>query len=325
MNDKNKIKIISRISHGLGNQMFQYAIGLALSSRNNAELLLDVSFFQNNHSTAVKRNFFLKNFNISGNIAEKSDIFSIGLPDMENNDFFGKVKRKIFRIGEYFKPINKKKFVIEPYFHFCPDILKIKNSCYLSGDWQSEKYFSSKGGYSINGDHSNSGEKNIEDIIRKKFTLKNKPTEKTKNLINKAKVCDSISIHIRRGDYISSPKTNQFHGACTPDYYKTAIKYIAKNVKNPVFFIFSDDIDWAKDNFKSDYPIYFVSNKIIPDYEELIIMSKCKHNIIANSSFSWWGAWLNENKDKIVIAPKEWFKVKNINTSDLIPKSWITI
>lgn len=294
--------IILRLAGGVGNQLFQYALGRTLSIKNNGPLNFDTGDFNNNI-----RIYSLNNFNISGTIMNDGEIKDIGLPDMINKSIFGKIKRKIFRTVEYFQPLHKRKFIIEPHFNFCPDILKIKNSCYLSGVWQSEKYFN-----------------NIENIIRKEFTLKNIPTKETEEWIKKIEACDSISLHIRRGDYINNQKTNQFHGTCGLNYYEKAIKIISEKIKNPIFFIFSDDIEWAKDNLKINFPIYFVSDKIIPDYEELIIMSKCKHNIIANSSFSWWGAWLNAFQDKIVIAPKKWFNVP-VDTSDLIPDSWTKI
>ena len=303
---KNKI-IISRISGGLGNQLFQYAVARSIAENNGAQTVLDTSWFINNKND-TKRDFLLPFFNISAREMKKEDEKNINLPDTINNTFYNKIKRKIFRILENLKPLDKKKFIIEPSFNFHPEILKIRNSCYLSGVWQSEKYF-----------------KEIEDIIRKEFTLKNKPAKKTGEWIEKIENANSVSLHIRRGDYVENQKTNQFHGTCDLGYYEKAIKIISEKIKNPEFFIFSDDINWAKDNLKINFPTYFVSDKDIPDYEELIVMSKCKHDIIANSSFSWWGAWLNQNKDKIVIAPKNWFKAKHLDTKDLIPESWLTI
>lgn len=301
----NKKKIIVRLSGGIGNQMFQYATSRAISFRNNGDLLLDLASFKKTGSTDTPREFSLNNFNIWGRAAGISGILDIGLPNMEDVSILGKIKRKIFRTAEYFSPLHKKKFIVEPAFTFCPDILKIENNCYLSGVWQSEKYF-----------------KDVEGVLKKEFTLKNKPSVETKNWIEKVAGCNSVSIHIRRGDYINNPKTNQFHGVCSLEYYNDAIKLISQKINDPVFFIFSDDIDWAKANLKIDYPIFYVSDKKTPDYEELAIMSKCRHNIIANSSFSWWGAWLNENPDKIAIAPKKWFAGGNTDTKDLIPPSW---
>ncbi len=297
--------IIMRISGGIGNQLFQYATGRTLASRNNVELKLDVHAFA---PIDKNRSYALDAFNISASFASSKDFKTLGIPDPTRHDAFSRVARVFYRMSERPLPLQKRKVILEPSFRFCEDILKIEQSCYLSGVWQSEKYF-----------------KNIEIVIKKGFTLKNKPTSETKDWIKKASECNSVSIHIRRGDYVGAQKTNQLHGSCSVEYYNQAVDLICKKVDDPIFFIFSDDIDWVKDNFKIHCPVVHVSDKMIPDYEELIIMSNCKHNIIANSSFSWWGAWLNENKDKIVIAPKKWFNVKNINTDDLIPKSWLAI
>ncbi len=136
----------------------------------------------------------------------------------------------------------------------------------------------------------------------------------------------SVSLHIRRGDYVSNKVTNQVHGVCDLNYYSHAISYIAERISNTHLFVFSDDPEWAKGNLKTEIPTFFVdNNRADKDYEDLKLMRQCKHNIIANSSFSWWGAWLNQNAGKIVIAPKKWFNDKSINTKDLIPEKWIRL
>ena len=196
-------------------------------------------------------------------------------------------------------------------------LLKNRRNTFLKRIWmkikvnnfyQSEKYF-----------------KDINGIIRKEFTLKNPLTlraqEVSKEISNTKK---SVSLHIRRGDYISDKKTNTYHGTCDTTYYKKAIDYIHQNLESPTFFIFSDDIRWVKENLKLENAVY-VSNPKIKDYEELILMSMCSHNIIANSSFSWWGAWLNQNPNKIVIGPKQWLTHKTADELDILPAEWIQI
>jgi len=138
---------------------------------------------------------------------------------------------------------------------------------------------------------------------------------------------NSISLHIRRGDYVSDSKTNSYHGTCDIEYYKKALEILVGKLgrKNIDIFVFSDDIAWAKENISFPYPTHFVSDPNIPDYEEMYLMSLCKHNIIANSTFSWWGAWLNQNPDKIVIGPKQWFRNKTSEELDILPKEWVTI
>lgn len=178
------------------------------------------------------------------------------------------------------------------------------------GFYQSEKYF-----------------KNIENIIREEFALKNPLTDKSKKWEEKINLSPiSVSIHIRRGDYINNLETNKYHGVCGIEYYKKAINLLENKIgKNFEIFIFSDDIEWAKNNLSFNQQINFVSSPEIPDYEEMYLMSLCKHNIIANSTFSWWGAWLNKNPDKIVIGPNQWFAKKISDNLDILPSDWIKI
>ena len=137
------------------------------------------------------------------------------------------------------------------------------------------------------------------------------------------RACESVSVHIRRGDYLSNPAFYRFHGVCAVEYYEAAVGHLAGAVENPCFFLFSDDLDWARRNLRLDYPVTYVDhNGEDKDYEDLRLMSQCKHHIIANSSFSWWAAWLCANPGKIVIAPRKWFNDPNIDTADIIPASW---
>ncbi len=297
--------IITRLSGGLGNQMFQYATARALASRNKTSLYLDISSYTSDYHKNAPRTFELDQFNIQADIAQLENFKTLGIPNSLSQKLQTKIKRRLYKMIEKLKPLYKRKYILEKTYNFSPEVYRAGPDCFLSGVWQSEKYF-----------------KDIENIIKKEFILKNEPLIITKNLIEAIETCNSVSLHIRRGDYVSDKKTNQFHGSCPAEYYEKAIQIVSEKVPDPTFFIFSDDMEWAKNNLKINYQTNFVSDKNIPDYEEIIIMSKCKHNIIANSSFSWWGAWLNENKSKIVIAPQKWFSSDNIDTKDLIPQTW---
>jgi Glycosyl transferase family 11 len=178
----------------------------------------------------------------------------------------------------------------------------------LDGYWQSEKYFI-----------------DCSKLIRKDFTFKNELDSYNLKLKSKIDKTNSVSIHIRRGDYVNNLNTNATHGLCSIDYYIKAVNYITERIESPYFFVFSDDIEWAKKNIMLNFPCQFISHNIgSKSYLDMQLMSLCKHNVIANSSFSWWGAWLNSNDNKIVIAPRKWFAV-NTDICDLIPSNWISL
>lgn len=282
--------IITKIIGGLGNQMFQYAAGRRAAYVNDTSLKLDITGYENQVGI-TPREYMLDIFNIQENFASKDEI--------------RKLKKSSF-ILRFFK---KNTYVKEKHFHFDQNILDINDNSYLEGYWVSEKYF-----------------KDIEKIIREDFTFKYPLDKKSQLITDKIKNSNSISIHIRRGDYVSDLKTTKIHGICSSEYYEKAISAIKNRVKKPVFYIFSDDLQWTKQNIRLEFPCVYVDHNLgKKDYEDMRLMSECKHNIIANSSFSWWGAWLNKNKNKIVIAPRRFFRKSSINTKDLIPKSWIRI
>jgi hypothetical protein len=286
--------IVIELMGGLGNQLFQYAYGRALSIKNNCPLKLDISNY-NNYS---HRDYSLGTFSICENFASTQDI---NLLKGNNLSFFLKFKKKIFNINTYYQERN---------LGFNDEYKKITNPAYCSGYWQSEKYFNE-----------------IEDIIRNEFIITTPPSEQNQKLITKIKEDNAISIHVRRGDYVNDKHTNQVHGTCSLSYYNKAIELMISKVSNPVFYIFSDDIDWAKKNLLFKEEKIFVDFNDKSNFEDIRLMSICKHHIIANSSFSWWGAWLNNSTSKIVIAPEIWFNNSDLNnqTYDLIPSGWIRI
>ena len=194
--------------------------------------------------------------------------------------------------------------VKEKHFHFDPEALSLPDGSCLHGYWQSEKYFAA-----------------ISDIIRGDLTVKQPLAGKNKELADEAACCVSVSLHIRRVDYL----TESIFEPCSLDYYFSAVKHIAGATGNPHFFVFTDDKAWVRENFKLPYPVTFVEhNGPDKNYEDMRLMSLCKHNIIANSTFSWWGAWLNRNPDKIVFAPKKWFTDKaRSSPKDIVPEAWL--
>ncbi len=288
--------LIIKIKAGLGNQMFQYAFGKALSIERKEILLLDTSYYDNQPARDAKREFLLDRFNIKAEIASKDLSEKFNTP---MRIFLRKLYRRIKKIDDY---------------AFYPSLLKSK-AIYFDGYWANEKYFLK-----------------YEDIIRKELSLKNPYGDSAKKTAVEISDClvkneVPVSLHIRRGDFVSNPNSSAYNGLLGIPYYKKAVdllmaKYDKKNIR---IFIFSDDIDWAKKNLEFPYPMNFVSNPNIADYEEIILMSQCSHHILANSTFSWWGAWLNPHKDKIVIVPKQWLLKQTTDDIDLIPKKWIRI
>ncbi len=320
--------IIVKIQHGLGNQMFQYAFGRAMAEKNGTELKLDISYYAHPNKNDTPRKYGLGCFNIVENFAGREDIKRFGANNLSGAGFFTRVARKLFRKFENRKPVSKRNYLSENDGVSWREALQNENkNIYLYGGWQNENYFTAKGGFLPAGQAGAPGEngKCAEHIIRREFTLKDGFGREAARIAEKIKSVHSVSIHIRRGDYESNPKTKAYLGALPKEYYLRAMSLISEKIPSPVFFVFSDDIAWAKKELKTEYPVEFVSDDGINDCEEMALMSLCEHNIIANSSFSWWGAWLNNNPNKIVIAPEKWFiepKKKNIN---LCPENWTKI
>ena len=283
--------IISRISGGLGNQMFQYAIARSMAVKNNDVFKLDISFYPKQ----TLRKYELNCFKINEKIAiEKECVLLRGKEGL----LFKIVKKLNLPLNHPISYIKEKENAT-----FCEEVFNTKGNIYLDGFWQNAQYF-----------------QGIREELIKDFTPTTDVSIEASNYLNDIKKSTSISLHVRRGDYIANSNAHSVHGVCDLEYYKKAINYIVNTVTNPIFYIFSDDITWCKKKFD------FVDNKIFVDttknaIDDLELMKNCKHNIIANSTFSWWGAWLNENSYKIVIAPSVWWIAKgdkNIALSDWI-------
>ncbi|MDP2705012.1 MAG: alpha-1,2-fucosyltransferase [Patescibacteria group bacterium] len=288
--------IIVNLIGGLGNQLFQYAVGKRVALVNQTELKLDISGFE----TYKLHAYSLQHFNIVEQIATSKEVA-----------WFKKYQKKKGRIWFLYNRLiaNDAIYIQERGFPLNQKVMDLKSPAYLDGYWQTEKYF-----------------KQIEDIIRKEFTVKDELTGRNKEVAEEIKKTSSVSLHVRRADYVTNARTNEHHGTCDSAYYNKAVSIIAEKVETPHFFVFSDDMDWAKKNIILNYPITYVDhNSAATNYEDLRLMSLCKHNIIANSSFSWWGAWLNNNPQKTIIAPQRWFLTDKMDTRDLIPNTWIKI
>lgn len=296
-------KAIVKFNGGLGNQMFQYAFAYTVAKKFNLQMFFDFCFFEDVKHTAIAtdREFELHAFDIKCQEASKEDLAKVVFSKRQSK--LQKFLWQNFKLKSFEPDGND--FLQKNSYVFDKTLFK-KPYYYYNGYFQNEKYFKSE----------------KENLI-KCFTLNLPLDEQNQNVLNKILETNSVSIHIRRGDYITLENANKFHGVCSLDYYKKAIDFIAKRVKNPHFFVFSDDIDWVNKNLKIQYPMTIVDFNQNQGWFDLELMKNCKHNITANSSFSWWGAWLNQNPTKIVIAPKKWTVQKR--KCDIIPKEWIKL
>lgn len=300
--------VIVRFIGGLGNQLFQYAAARQLALRHRTELKLDVSFYDYHPTDYTYRPYALEHFNIQAAFASPAEIARLrGIPYTYIEKFVQRVGRRL-HLGLTITP--RPSVFAEPHFRsYNPAIWSTPRDVYLDGYWQSEKYFA-----------------DIRDILRQEFTPKEAPSRENQEMVDQIEKRESVSLHIRRGDYVSEERVSRIHGVCSLDYYYRCITIISQHVAAPHFFVFSDDMRWVKENLRLDHPVTHVEhNAQVKDYEDLRLMSLCKHNILANSSFSWWGAWLNMNPGKVVVAPRKWFSDPSLDTRDLLPEDWIKV
>lgn len=283
--------LIIQLTGGLGNQMFQYAAAKAQALRVGTELYLDKThFFTTPTGKKNLRQYELNCFAVNEQFKQPA---------------FHWIK-KFFKVQNVYPGLTTYR---EPHVHVDHTFFEIKDNTYIEGFFQSEQYF-----------------KSAEELIRKEYTFRNPPTGKNAELLKKINTVNAVSIHVRRGDYVNNPETLKMHGICGLDYYQNAIRLIEEQVNAPYFFLFSDEPEWVQQNFNLNHPFEIIShNKGSNSFEDMRLMAACRHNIIANSSFSWWGAWLNNNPEKTVIAPRVWFANPNWSSKDIIPQNWIKI
>ncbi len=289
---------IVKIKGGIGNQLFQYSFAMCLASKGN-DVKLDFNYcYKSNSKTQKPR---LKDLNISLKEANLNDVkkvclfphnsnptslkykFGIAIENLLNRKYFFEKNRKYIEIKEFKKSIS-----------------------YFDGYWQSWRHVFS-----------------VENILLNEIKPKLPISKKNLEFIDSISNENSVFVGIRRGDYVKTTKAMNHYGVFSNNYYLNAMNYIAKRCDSPVFYIFSNDIEWCRSNLDfGNYKVVFRENdKQTDDLEELFVMSNCKHAIIVNSTFHWWGAFLNRNPNKIIICPNEWFlDGKEI---DICPPEWI--
>lgn len=291
--------ICVRLKGGLGNQMFQYATGRRLACLHNVPLKLDLSWFRKNLPGVTPRSYSLGHFPIHAVPATDHEIAQLYVPQP------GRIRSFINTIS----PRYTKTHIRARNFHFDPTILCLPDNIYLDGYWQSEKYFS-----------------DITPVIRSDFTMSTVPEGRNQEVAKTIEGSNAISIHFRRGDYVTDAKSVARYSECSINYYRRAVELVSLQVKRPHFFVFSDDPSWVREHFTIPHTMAVVDNNGSDNaHEDLRLMSMCRHHIIANSSYSWWGAWLNPRPDKLVIAPSLWFNETSFDTKDLLPPSWLRV
>ncbi|MFN4003720.1 MAG: alpha-1,2-fucosyltransferase [Hylemonella sp.] len=288
-------QVIARIEGGLGNQLFQYAAARSLADRLGCDLALDLRGLAQNGD----RPFQLDLYRIRATVAD-AQLLS-GLPDWRSSRW-GRMRsalaQKVPILYDY--PVFwSKSFAFDTRFE------RIKRPVFLVGYWQSERYF----------------DWNRLRILRDiQLVTPMSPENPTLQAILGRR---SVALHIRRGDYVTNPAASRFHGLCDINYYYEAVRALHQRFSDIEVFVFSDEPAWAKAHLSLDVPTYYVESN--PGHIDLELMRHCQHHVIANSSFSWWGAWLSESAGQVVYAPRRWFADSTVDTSDVVPGRWMRL
>jgi hypothetical protein len=291
--------IIVRIIGGLGNQMFQYAFGRRLADALSVPLRLDITPFR----TYDKRRYELGGLRIEENFASDREI-RLALR--------GRFPRVRSRAGRVFPSLadGPGRLVAERGFGFDPALLDLHDGAYLEGYWQSERYFDTVG-----------------DRLRAEFVPRTPPRGRAAELAEQMRQEDSVSLHVRRGDYVSEPSVEMIHLVCDETYYTRCVEYLAPRLKDPHFYVFSDEPAWARDNLRIPFPTTIVAESCrTTAIDDMWLMARCRYHVIANSSFSWWGAWLDSRPAKVVLMPRRWFRDRAPEYSaDIRPPEWVAL
>jgi len=275
--------------------MFQYATARAVAIRNGVPLRLDISWF----ASVCDRNYALAPFRIEATLLPKQparrSTYWVRLSDY--------VSARL-GLGKRGSPCY-----VEKSFGFDPAVVALRPPVYLDGYFQSAKYFEA-----------------MRQQISSEFTLREEPRQQTREMLQQIRETDSICLHVRRGDYVSNSATNAYHGTCSLDYYWAGLDVASQGLAHPHCFVFSDDTKWVRENVRVDLPVTWVDIHSTQEaHEDLRLMVACRRFVIANSSLSWWGAWLGSQDGKVVVAPQRWFQSSDNDTRDLIPAAWLRV
>jgi hypothetical protein len=288
---------IVRITSGLGNQMFQYAFYRALKA-NWPETKIDVSEFRHRrHHNGYELE---QVFDIVPDHASRKECDSLA---DQSKDLLSEFRRRFLRVQLECTGTLVRESELGACFH--PELLTMRNG-YFQGFWQTERYFLPVAG-----------------PLRTAFTFRQPMDAVNSRIAEEIGSCEAVSIHVRRGDYVKKRRLETIGSVCTPRYYRDAIAQIRARVPQPRFFVFSDDPAWVRKNVKVDDALHVDVNTGPASFRDMQLMSLCKHHIIANSSFSWWGAWLNSNPGRLVLAPDVW--LRGASMPDVVPEGWLRV
>jgi len=286
--------IITRLQGGLGNQMFQYAAGVRLAAARQTRLKLDVSLL-GARDVATPRRYELGCFRISAERATPEELEAL----LAKRSLAARISPRL----------DRRAAARERHFHYDPAVARLPDDTCLQGYWQSARYF------------EDSAER-----VRQEFRFRSEPSGRNVELAEEIGARAAVSLHVRRGDYAAHAATRAYHGLCPVDYYHRAASYVAERVRDPIFVLFSDDPEWTRTHLDLRARTIAIEHNGPDDgAEDLRLMSLCRHHVIANSTFSWWGAWLCTKPEKIVTAPERWFSDGARDTSDLIPDRWVRL
>lgn len=291
--------IIVQIIGGLGNQMFQYAFGRRLADGLGVPLKLDITSFR----TYDKRRYELDGLRIEEDFASDREI-EVALR--------GRLTRVRSLAGRVFPSLasGPGRLVRQQGFTFDPSMLTLRDGAYLEGYWQSERYFDA-----------------VADRLRGEFVPRTRPAGSAAKMAEQMQHGNSVSLHVRRGDYVSEPSVSAMHLVCDEAYYAGCVDYLAPRLVDPHFYVFSDEPAWARVNLKIPFPTTIVADHCdTTEIEDMWLMTQCRHHVIANSSFSWWGAWLDSRPSKVVLMPQRWFRDRESEFSvDIRSPGWVAL
>ena len=300
--------VFVRISDGLGNQFFQYATGLALARKLNTRLVLDVT---SSYTPDEQRRYELGHFKVTARPWTEREKAWVRKKQRQRERAM-RIRNPILQPVRWLRGWCFRRWIFncvdDQYCGYQPEIFSHRTNIYLQGTWISENYFSM-----------------IAAEVRSEFEFATPAEGENISLLQKISNCPAICVHVRRGDYVSNPRTNAKHGLCDVGYYQRGFARIQCDVPHPVVFVFSDDPAWAQANLRFPCETVFVTHNVgDKNHEDIRLMRACQHFIIANSTFSWWAAWLAEYQQKIIIVPARWFRdPKRIDHP--APSSWIRL